>query len=197
MNPPNVPTCESLDQVRAGIDRIDRAIVACLAERGAYVKQAAGFKKSSDDVRAPQRVEQVVGKAVALAQELGADPVVTERTYRAMISGFIEAELAEHSALRGAPVPLSADGRETRAQPLRPWWAYALAMVAFVACLWIGWRDFDPSISQDAVRETIRLGIRGVFQLAVQFVVPVALLLFIGHGLFAAVQARKSLRARI
>lgn len=87
--------CVSLEEVRAQIDRLDRRIVGMLAERGGYVKQAARFKKSDADVRAPQRVEQVVAKAVGLANELGANPAVVERVYRAMIAGFIEAELDE------------------------------------------------------------------------------------------------------
>ncbi|WP_082582692.1 chorismate mutase [Frateuria sp. Soil773] len=95
-----VLTCDSLDDVRLNIDRIDRQIVACLAERGGYVKQAAKFKKSTDDVRAPQRVEQVINKVAALAGELGANTDVTKQVYRAMISGFINAELAEHAALQ-------------------------------------------------------------------------------------------------
>ncbi len=102
MNRPDFPICHSLDEVRANIDRIDRQIVACLAERGGYVRQAAKFKKSTDDVRAPQRVEQVIRKVVALAAELGAHAEVTEQVYRAMISGFIAAELAEHAALQDA-----------------------------------------------------------------------------------------------
>ena len=96
-----VQPCTSIDQVRSNIDRIDQQIVALLAERGAYVKQAAAFKTSTADVRAPQRVEQVIGKVVALAHSLGADPTVTEQVYRAMISGFIDSELAEHAALQG------------------------------------------------------------------------------------------------
>jgi isochorismate pyruvate lyase len=71
-----------------------------LAERGAYVKQAAAFKKTTSDVHAPQRVEQVIGKVIGLANELGASPTVTEQVYRAMIAGFINAELAEHAALQ-------------------------------------------------------------------------------------------------
>ncbi len=85
--------CASLEEVRANIDRLDRRIVALLAERGGYVKQAARFKRSDGEVRAPRRVEQVVAKAKGLAAELGADPAVVERVYRAMIAGFIEAEL--------------------------------------------------------------------------------------------------------
>lgn len=97
-----IQTCRSIEQVRSQIDRIDQQIVALLAERGAYVKQAAAFKTSTADVRAPQRVEQVIGKVVALAQAAGANPTVTEQVYRAMIAGFIDAELAEHAALKGA-----------------------------------------------------------------------------------------------
>lgn len=91
--------CSSLEQVRANIDRIDRQLVTLLAERGAYVAAAARFKKTTDDVQAPQRVEQVIVKVTALSQELGADPHITEQVYRAMISAFIQSELAEHASL--------------------------------------------------------------------------------------------------
>ena len=94
-----IANCQNIDEVRAQIDRIDRQIVTLLAARGAYVTQAARFKKTTDDVKAPQRVEQVIAKVTALAAELGANPSVTEQTYHAMISGFINAELAEHRAL--------------------------------------------------------------------------------------------------
>jgi isochorismate pyruvate lyase len=92
--------CHSIDEVRSQIDRIDRQIVALLAERGGYVQQAARFKRNTDEVRAPQRVEQVIAKVTALAAELGANPTVTEQVYRAMIAAFIEAELAEHALQR-------------------------------------------------------------------------------------------------
>jgi isochorismate pyruvate lyase len=94
-------SCSSLDQVRTNIDRLDRQIVALIAERGGYVKQAAKFKKTTDDVKAPQRVEQVIAKVKNLSEELGANPAVTEQVYRAMIAAFIEAELKEHAALAG------------------------------------------------------------------------------------------------
>jgi isochorismate pyruvate lyase len=91
--------CHSLEEVRENIDRVDRQIVGLLAERGGYVQQAARFKKTTDDVKAPQRVEQVIAKVLALSAEVGAMPNVTEAVYRAMISAFIHAELTEHAAL--------------------------------------------------------------------------------------------------
>lgn len=94
--------CESLEEVRAQIDRIDRRVVGLLAERSAYVLRAASFKKSHADVPAPQRAEEVVRKVKGLAGELGANPIVVERVYREMIAAFIEAEMAELSARSSA-----------------------------------------------------------------------------------------------
>lgn len=91
--------CGSIEQVRERIDALDQRIVQLLAERGAYVQQAARFKKDSDAVRAPQRVEQVIAKVTALAQEAGGSVEVVEQVYRAMIAAFIQAELAEHASL--------------------------------------------------------------------------------------------------
>jgi isochorismate pyruvate lyase len=93
--------CSSIEEVRSSIDAIDRKIVGLIAERGGFVMQAAHFKKTTDDVKAPQRVEQVISKVRALAHDCGANPDVTETVYRTMISAFINAELAEHASLAG------------------------------------------------------------------------------------------------
>ncbi|WP_456268094.1 chorismate mutase [Kushneria sp. AK178] len=91
-----VQTCHDLQAVRYHIDRIDRDIVAALAERGDYVKQAAAFKRNEQEVQAPQRVEEVIAGVRALAQEKRADPDVVEQVYRAMITAFIDAETRTH-----------------------------------------------------------------------------------------------------
>jgi chorismate mutase len=79
-----------------GFDAIVRELApknaALLAERGRYVLAAAPFKRSADEVRAPQRVEQVVAKVRALAAEHGAMPDVVERIYRELIDAFTDAE---------------------------------------------------------------------------------------------------------
>lgn len=84
--------CATLGEVRENIDRIDREIVRAMAERSKYVHEAARFKKSAAEVEAPQRVEQVVEKAKALAAQDGLPPEVVEATYRAMIKAFTEYE---------------------------------------------------------------------------------------------------------
>ena len=94
MNP-----CNSLADVRANIDALDRRIIPLLAERGRYVLEAARFKKDVAEVPAPARVEEVIAKVRRLAEENGAIPDVVEKTYRAMIAAFIAAETIEHARL--------------------------------------------------------------------------------------------------
>lgn len=95
--------CTSLDEVRQHIDQIDRAVVGLLARRAKLVTQAAAFKKTTDDVRAPARVEQVIKKVREIANDAGTSPDVVEQVYRAMISAFIDEELKTHSTLAAKP----------------------------------------------------------------------------------------------
>lgn len=91
--------CRSLADVRAEIDRLDRAIVGLLAERGGYVLAAARFKRSAADVHAPGRVEQVIAQVRRAAEDAGGMPDVVERGYRALIEAFTEAEMRERGRL--------------------------------------------------------------------------------------------------
>lgn len=99
--PPATPAadCRSLDDVRREIDRLDRAIVALLCERGHYVLAAARFKRNAAEVHAPARVEQVVANVRALAAAQGGLPDVVEAGYRALIAAYTVAERAEHERL--------------------------------------------------------------------------------------------------
>ena len=87
--------CATLTEVRENIDRIDHAIVALMAERGKYVAEAGRFKKDPGAVSAPARVEAIISKVRADAKAQGLDPVVAERTYRAMIAAFEDYEREE------------------------------------------------------------------------------------------------------
>lgn len=98
-NASHVAQCVSLAEVRQHIDRLDSELVALIAERGAYVRQAAGFKKTAEEVPAPQRVAQVLAKVNAVALETGAEPAVVDATWRAMIAAFIDSERRHQAAL--------------------------------------------------------------------------------------------------
>ena len=87
--------CESLEEVRANIDRIDGEIIRLVAERKKYVVQAAAFKKDEDGVKDTARVEKVIQKVREKAELYGADQDMIEALYREMISGFINMEMKE------------------------------------------------------------------------------------------------------
>ncbi len=98
-DPGYVPLCNTLADVRQGIDAIDAQIVALLAERGRYVKDAARFKRDAFQVSAPERQQQVFDKVRALAESLGAYPEVVDACYRAMVAGFIAREQQDHDQM--------------------------------------------------------------------------------------------------
>ncbi|WP_020188252.1 chorismate mutase [Methylopila sp. 73B] len=84
--------CQTLGEVRANIDRIDAALIALMAERGAYVHEAARFKQNPEAVEDKARVEAIIRKVRTLATERRLNPDVAEQTYRAMIAKFTEDE---------------------------------------------------------------------------------------------------------
>jgi isochorismate pyruvate lyase len=99
VDPAYRPLCATLAEVRQNIDALDRKIVALLAERGRYVKDAARFKRNAFQVSAPQRQQEVIDKVRALAEEQGAYPEVIEAAYRALIAGFIAREQQDHQGM--------------------------------------------------------------------------------------------------
>jgi len=89
--------CKNLNEVRENIDRVDNQIVKLIAERSYYVKQAASFKKDTEDVKAPKRVEMVIEKVCKLAEKNNLNPNIIEVVYCNMINSFITLELETHS----------------------------------------------------------------------------------------------------
>ncbi len=87
--------CNSLEEVRENIDRIDNEIIKLIAERGTYVIQASQFKKDEDGVKDTGRVEKVIAKVRGKAEEYGADSDMVEALYREMISRFVNMEMSE------------------------------------------------------------------------------------------------------
>ncbi|TVY84738.1 hypothetical protein LSUE1_G000629 [Lachnellula suecica] len=59
--------CYSLTQVRDGIDEVDDQLLALLAQRAAYVREATRFKATLNTVDVPARDAQVVAEAIAAA----------------------------------------------------------------------------------------------------------------------------------
>ena len=98
-----VAHCRTMADVRRHIDRIDRHVVALLAERAGYVRQAARIKPGREDIVDPSRIEDVIGKVRGYAQQHGLEPDLVDAVYRLMIDRFIVQEAAEFERLRDAP----------------------------------------------------------------------------------------------
>lgn len=85
----------NLEEVRANIDQIDQQIIQLLGERQSFVREAARFKKTTDDVKAPARVEAVIAKVRNLSLRHHLDADIAEAIYRTMIDCFIKSEMNE------------------------------------------------------------------------------------------------------
>jgi len=77
--------CTTKAEIRAEIDRLDRALIALLGERFAYVRRMAELKQDPDEALDPNRVEDVVAKVVAEARAKGLDPALIEAMWRQLI----------------------------------------------------------------------------------------------------------------
>lgn len=96
LTPPDAFTppdaCHSLEEIRAGMDAIDREIVTLIARRVEYVRAAAKFKPSADTVAAPERVQAVLNTRRAWAEAAGLDGGVIEGLYRDLVAYSISEE---------------------------------------------------------------------------------------------------------
>ncbi|MGD1071455.1 MAG: chorismate mutase [Bryobacteraceae bacterium] len=98
-NPLPPDECAGLDEIRAGMDAVDRRIVALIAERVAYVRAAAKFKTSSANVAAPERVAAVLGTRRLWAEEAGLGGDVVESLYRDLVAYCVSEEHKEFARL--------------------------------------------------------------------------------------------------
>jgi isochorismate pyruvate lyase len=84
--------CAGLDDIRAGMDAIDREMVRLIAERVEYVRAAAKFKTSSANVAAPERVAAVLKTRREWAEAAGLDGDVIEGLYRDLVRYCVSEE---------------------------------------------------------------------------------------------------------
>jgi len=98
-NPRSPAECRDLAEVRAEIDRVDRALVGSIAERLGYVERAWQLKlEQKAEANVPWRNQQVIDKVRAIAAEKGVPPDLCEALWRQMIGWFIQ---YEEEKLRG------------------------------------------------------------------------------------------------
>ena len=92
--------CATMAEVRAGVDALDRELVALLATRFGYMRAAARIKPSRGTVRDEGRKSQVIeaAKADAAARSLPADEIAA--IWNSLVEASIAYELVEWDRIR-------------------------------------------------------------------------------------------------
>lgn len=84
--------CQTKEDVRAEIDRIDQALLTLFAERHRYVTRMAQIKTDPHEALDPVRIEAVIKKQRGRAEELDLDEDQAELIWRTLINWNVNYE---------------------------------------------------------------------------------------------------------
>ena len=88
-------SCTTMAEVRAGIDALDRELIALIATRMRYMVAAARIKSHREDVRDEERKAQVIANARLAAAEQGVPPELAGALWEVLVEGSIAYELEQ------------------------------------------------------------------------------------------------------
>lgn len=97
---PDPDACRDMSDVRAGVDEIDRLLVALIARRQGYMDAAARIKESRSAVRDEARINQVLANVQAEAERQGLSWGIAEPVWRELMERCIAYEFGVWDALR-------------------------------------------------------------------------------------------------
>ena len=98
---PKLPEdCQTMLDVREGVDALDRELVALLAKRFGYMRAAARIKPTRDAVRDEARKASVIAAAVAEAEAHGIPADVVGDIWERLVEGSIAYEFIEWDRIR-------------------------------------------------------------------------------------------------
>ncbi|MES1985022.1 MAG: chorismate mutase [Pseudomonadota bacterium] len=92
--------CHTMTEVRAGVDALDRRLVALFAERFAYMRAAARIKSERGHVRDEARKAEVITNAIAEAENLSIPAEAIGEIWETLVEASIAYEMVEFDRLR-------------------------------------------------------------------------------------------------
>ena len=98
--PPSPENCTTMIDVRAGVDALDRELVALLATRFGYMRAAARIKPTREAVRDEERKASVIAAAVDEAEARGIPADVVADIWERLVEGSIAYEFTEWDRIR-------------------------------------------------------------------------------------------------
>ena len=84
--------CQTMEELRAEIDRVDGEMIDLLAERWRYVSRVSDFKAGPDEASVPWRNDEVIANVVKRAEAEGAPGSLAEEIWRLIINRAIAYE---------------------------------------------------------------------------------------------------------
>ncbi|KQT31886.1 chorismate mutase [Sphingomonas sp. Leaf412] len=87
------PECTTMAEVRAGVDQVDRELVALLRRRFDYMDAAARIKPERGHVRDEARKAQVIANARAAAEAVGVPGDAVAAMWETLVEASIAYEL--------------------------------------------------------------------------------------------------------
>lgn len=85
--------CTNMAELRAEIDRLDRALVRLLSERQRYIERAAEIKSLRSDIRDEGRIQDVLNKVKAEATKAGLNAEIAAAVWRELMERCIALEM--------------------------------------------------------------------------------------------------------
>ena len=92
--------CQTMAEVREGVDALDRELVRLLVTRQGYMHAAARIKPNRDAVYDAERIEDVVAKVLDEARAQGLSADIAEPVWRKLIERCIAHEFERWDATR-------------------------------------------------------------------------------------------------
>lgn len=93
-------SCETMIEVRAGVDATDRALMDLLATRFGYMRAAARIKPTREAVRDEERKRAVIDAAVEDGAAKGVPAELVARMWEILVEASIAYETEEWDAIR-------------------------------------------------------------------------------------------------
>jgi isochorismate pyruvate lyase len=93
--------CETMSDVRAGVDAVDRELVGLLVRRFGYMNAAARIKTDRDSVRDEARKAEVLNNVARAAESAGLEPARLRAVWNELVEQSIEYEAVRWDRLHG------------------------------------------------------------------------------------------------
>lgn len=92
--------CQTMTDVRAGVDQVDRELVALLVRRFGYMDAAARIKSDRGAVRDEARKAQVIDNVAREAEAVGLEPARLRAVWNELVEQSIAYEAVRWDRIR-------------------------------------------------------------------------------------------------